>query len=202
MANNEQEMKDAFRTFIKSFQFLTDEETETIVQHSRLQFFKKGTVLLREGEVAQNCYAVINGCVREYYLDDGMERTTSFFTEGQPVASFTSYINKRPSRYNLVCAEDCVLTVGTKSLEDQMCEMIPRLKDFIREEVEKNAGQLQDRLADFVSSTPEERLRKLLKENPGLLARVPQHQIASYLGITPESFSRIKKRMYESRKIK
>lgn len=189
--------KEEFRKFVSNFSFLTPEEADTIVEHTVLKEFKKGTMLLEEGNVSKECYAVIRGCVREYFIKDGIEKTTAFFTEGQAVNSFSSYTNQVPSKHYLVCSEDCLLTVGNQSLVDQMCERIPRLTEFIRTEVEKDAGALQERMAAFMTSSPEERFTDLLENNPGLMNRVPQHQIASYLGVTPESLSRIKKRAYK-----
>lgn len=190
-------MKEEFRAFIKSFPFLNPDEVDIIVEHTVLKTFPKGTVLLREGMVCLECYAVVRGCVREYYLKDGLEKTTAFFTEGQSVNSFSSYANQVPSKHFLECAEDCLLTIGNQSLVDQMCERIPRLTEFIKNEVEKDAGELQERMASFMTSSPEERYKDLLENNPSLMNRVPQHQIASYLGVTPESLSRIKKRAHQ-----
>lgn len=189
--------EEELREFISNFPFLTPEETDTIVQHTVLREFKKGTILLHEGEVSTECFAVVRGCVREYFLKDGVEKTTAFFTEGHSVNSFSSYTNKVPSKHFLICAEDSLLTIGNESLVDQMCARIPRLSEFIQSEVEKDAGALQDRMAAFMTSSPEERFTDLMKTNPGLMNRVPQHQIASYLGVTPESLSRIKRRAYK-----
>lgn len=193
-------MEQALTQFLKSFQFLTDAEIDILVENTNLCSFKKGSLLLVEGEVSKNCYAVIKGCVREYYLQDGLEKTTAFFTEGQAVNSFSSYIKGVPSKHFLECCEDSVLTVGNQQLEDRMCQLIPRLEKFIRLEVEKHAGELQERMATFMTSTPEQRFLYLLKHQSELMGRVPQHQIASYLGITPESLSRIKKRLYTQKK--
>lgn len=193
-------MKQALTQFLKSFQFLTDAEIDILVENTNLCSFKKGSLLLVEGEISKNCYAVINGCVREYYLQDGLEKTTAFFTEGQAVNSFSSYIKGVPSKHFLECCEDSVLTVGNQQLEDRMCQLIPRLEKFIRLEIEKHAGELQERMATFMTSTPEQRFLYLLEHQSELMGRVPQHQIASYLGITPESLSRIKKRLYTQKK--
>lgn len=190
-------MKNEFRKFISNFPFLNADEIEIIVEHTLLKEFKKGTILLQAGNVSTECFAVVRGCVREYFIKDGIEKTTAFFTEGQSVNSFSSYTNKVPSRHFLECAEDCLLTVGNQSLVDQMCERIPRLTEFINSEVEKDAGELQERMASFMTSSPEERFLDLMENNPGLINRVPQHQIASYLGVTPESLSRIKKRAFK-----
>lgn len=193
-------MKNEFRAFISTFPFLKADEVEIIVENTILQKFKKGTVLLREGSISKECYAIIKGCVREYYIKDGIEKTTAFFTEGESVNSFSSYTNQVPSKHFLECAEECLLTVGNQSLVDQMCERIPRLTEFIKNEVEKDAGALQERMASFMTSSPEERFSDLMEQNPDLASRVPQHQIASYIGVTPESFSRIKKRSYQKKK--
>lgn len=192
-------MKNEFRAFISNFPFLNTNEVEIIVENTLLREFKKGSVLLKKGSISKECYAIIKGCVREFYLKDGMEKTTAFFTEGQSVNSFSSYTNQVPSKHFLECSEDCILTVGNQSLVDQMCERIPRLTEFIKSEVEKDAGALQERMAFFMISTPEERFSELMKNNPSLMNRVPQHQIASYLGVTPESLSRIKKRIYKKK---
>lgn len=183
-------------SFLESFQLLEKEEIELIAEHTVVKEFKKGSVLLHEGTVSKECYSVIKGCVREYYIKDGVEKSTAFFTEGQPISSFTSYTNGIASKHFLRCIEDSLLTVSNESLEKEICQKIPGLESIIRIEVEKNAGLLQDRLSTFMTSSPEERLLKLIEEQPSLLNRVPQHQIASYIGVTPESFSRIKTRIY------
>lgn len=188
-------MHEILRDFIKQFGMLTDEEVNIIVDNAHIKSFKKGTVLLREGQMSKECYMVLKGLVREYYIKDGEERTTNFFTEMQPVNSFTSRNSSKPSKHFLVCSEDCMLTVGWNSLEEEMCRRIPRLESIIRQEVEKETGKMQDEMAKFITSTPEELYQDLVENRPDLLNRVPQHQIASYLGIKPESLSRIRKRL-------
>lgn len=193
-------MKKEFSAFMSNFPFLNTDEIEIIVENTVLGEFKKGHLLLKEGNISKACYAVIRGCVREFYVKDGLEKTTAFFTEGDYVNSFSSYTNQIPSKHYLECSEDCLLTVGNQSLADQMCERIPRLTEFIKTETEKDAGALQERMAFFMTSSPEERFSDLMENKPSLMNRVPQHQIASYLGVTPESLSRIKKRTYQKNK--
>ena len=192
-------MEEALRQFISGFPFLKEDEVETIVRHTNLKEFKKGHLLLKEGTISMECYAVVKGCVREYYIKEGEEKTTAFYTEGQPVNAFSSYTNQVPSKHYIECMEDCLLTVGTQSLVDDMCERLPRLAEFISDEVQKEAGELQERMAKFMTSSPEERFKDLLNTNPSLMNRVPQHQIASYLGVKPESLSRIKKRYFQKK---
>jgi CRP-like cAMP-binding protein len=188
-------MKEEFRAFVANYPFLQPDEVDIIVENTNLKEFEAGAVLLEPGMVSKNCFAVIRGCVREFYLKDGLEKTTAFYSEGEAVNSFSSYSNQVPSKHFLECTEDCLLTVGSQSLIDDMCERIPRLNDFIKMEVEKETGKLQERMAAFMISSPEERFVELLETNAALLNRVPQHQIASYIGVTPESLSRIRKRI-------
>ncbi|MEM6726337.1 MAG: Crp/Fnr family transcriptional regulator [Bacteroidota bacterium] len=188
-------MKNILHQFVSSFQLLSPEEVNIIVDNADIREFPKGKHLLKEGQIAQECYFMLKGLVREYYLQDGIEKTTAFFSEGMPVNSFSSATEQKPSKHYLVCAEDCVMTVGTDSLEAEMIRRIPRLGEIIRVEVERNAGKIQDELATYIMSSPEDRYLNLLETRPELLNRVPQHQIASFLGVKPESLSRIRKRL-------
>ena len=188
-------MDDKLLQLFEHFPTLSKEEVLAIASNINTREVKKGSVLLQEGKVSKECYTVLKGCVRKYYIKDGVERTTAFFTEGEPVASFSSYINSTPSDHYLVCVEDCLLAVGTKEKEDEMIAKFPKLEPIIRSEMEKNSGKSQEELASFITSTPEERYTNLLNDRPDLFNRVPQHQIASYLGIKPESLSRLRKRI-------
>jgi CRP-like cAMP-binding protein len=180
--------------FLKEFPILTEAERQLIVDNSNIQAFDKGSYLLREGQIARHCYLVLKGCVREFIIQGGEEKTIAFYTEHQPIALFTSATQGSKARHYLVCIEDCILTVSNQAMEEEMCRLIPRLESIIRHEVEKNSGILQDKLSRFITLSPEERYLDLLAQRPDLFRRVPLNQIASLLGITPESLSRIRKR--------
>lgn len=192
-------MKKLLRQMLESYKLLSEEDIQLIIEHSNVQQFKKGSLLLKEGQIAKECYSILKGCVREYYLVDGEEKTTGIFTEGQAVNSFTSNTQNAPSKHYLVCAEDCILTIGSEQLEEEMCRRIPHLENIIRTELEKETGKAQDEFAFFKTSTPEQRYLRLIETRPELFQRLPQHQIASYLGITPESLSRIRKRIFSTK---
>ncbi|KAB7731846.1 cyclic nucleotide-binding domain-containing protein [Rudanella paleaurantiibacter] len=181
--------------FVSKFGLLTPAEATEIARNIPVRLFKKGTYLLREGEIAQACYFVLTGCVRQYRLLDGVEKTTAFFTEEQAVVDFNSYANQVPSRFYMVCTEDCLLIEGNLNHEQAMYHQFPKLVAITRDMMEQNLGQMQDELATFTTLSPEERYKHLQRHRPVLLQRVPQHQIASYLGVTPESLSRIRKRL-------
>ena len=172
---------------------LTEQEKQKILESIVIEEFPKGTLLLREGQVSQSCYFVIKGCVRQYVLKDGVEKTTAFFTEGDSITDFTSYTNHTESSHNLICIAD--LTTSTPEAEMEMYKTYPALESFAHREVSIKTGELQEELSNFITSTPEERYLKILENKPDLLTRVPQHHIASYIGVTPESLSRIRKRI-------
>ncbi len=188
-------MEDELSDLLSKFPSLNKEEVKAISENIIVRSVKKGTVLLKEGAISKECYSVLKGCIRQYYIKDGEEKTTAFFIEGDAVASFSSYVNQIPSKHYLDCVEVCSLTVGTKVKDEEMCLKFPKLEQIIRSEMEKNAGKAQEEYSLFIISSPEERYLNLLENKPELLNRVPQHQIASFIGIKPESLSRIRKRI-------
>ena len=137
---------------------------------------------------------MLQGCVRQYYLIDGEEKTTAFFTERQAVAA-TNFIDQTPSKYYLACVEDAKVIVGKIHQDEEMYKQFPKLVTITRVMIEQDFNNTREDFASFITSSPEKRYLDLLDTRPDLLNRVPQHQIASYLGITPESLSRIRKRI-------
>ena len=121
-------MDDELQNLFSEFPSLNEQEVKAISENIIVRSFKKGTVLLKEGRISKECYSVLKGCVRQYYIKDGEEKSTAFFTEGEAVASFSSYINQIPSKHYLICVEDCLLTIGTKEKDAEMCLKFPKLE--------------------------------------------------------------------------
>lgn len=181
--------------FMEKHTSLSKENIQEIMSHMVVETYKKGTILLKQGERSDKCYLVLKGCIRQYSnSSEGKEITHNFFTEEQAVVMFKSYKLGVPSDYSLACLEDSTLLVGSIESEEKMYTQYPELKNITRSIMELNFGEVQDDIASFMGATPEERYRRLLDKRPELINRVPQYQLASYLGMTPESFSRIKKR--------
>ncbi|MGG1634418.1 Crp/Fnr family transcriptional regulator [Paenibacillus sp. NRS-1760] len=192
-------MKSILFKYMTKFTSLSDEEQQAIVDDILIEEYKKGTILLRQGDVPTKCYFVLKGIVRQYLIDEaGKEVTSNFFTEEQAVSIFNRHQQNKPSAYTLTCLEDCILVVGELNDEKGMFNKHLQLESMVRIMVEENLGEVQDELTSFIASAPEERYKALLRKRPHLVDRVPQHQLASYLGITPESLSRIKKRVNTS----
>jgi CRP-like cAMP-binding protein len=189
-------MNDDLMGFMERKTTLSSEEIQEIIKDMVVETYSKRTILLTQGEVSDKCYFILSGCIRQYSVgDDGKEVTVNFFTEEQAVVIFKSYKQKMPSDYFLSCVEDSILLVGDLESEESMYKKFPELAKITRTIIEHNFGEEQDENAMFKGAVPEVRYRMLLEKRPGLINRVPQHQLASYLGITPESLSRIKKRV-------
>lgn len=193
-------MMDILLKYMSDFTSLSGDEQRAISESLRIDEYKKGKYLLRQGEFsAIKCYFVLKGCVRQFFIDEsGKEVTTNFFTEEQAIPIINEKTQGELSKYSLVCIEDCILVVGDIDSENTMFNQYPQLEMMIRKMMEINLGEMQEQLGEFISSSPEERYKTVLRQCPQLIDRVPQHQLASYLGITPESLSRIKKRIKKS----
>ena len=174
---------------------LTIEEASAIAETMNLQQFKKGTVLLREGQISTNTYFVLEGCVRQYFLVDGEEKTNNFFTEEQWVVSLNSFNPNLVSKHFLDCCEDSTLVVGNSQRADELYKNFPRLETISRKVMEKVFAEQQEIMGAYFTDTPEQRYLKLQQTRPDLFQRIPQYQIASYIGVKPESLSRIRKRI-------
>lgn len=152
------------------------------------------TVLLNEEEVADNIYFIKKGCLRVWFNKDGKDITFQFFFEGQPVASFDSFISNKPSLFTIESLEpSTILSIRKKDFEELLIiypEFKKGLQDFIFQRFRNYAQLFLSRIKD----TPKERYEDLIKNHPEIIRRVPQHYIASFLGITPISLSRIKNR--------
>lgn len=188
-------MKNTLVDMMSSFIDLTNDEKEGILEAFPIHSFPKNTNLLKEGEIAKDAFFVIKGCIREYSILDGEEITSEFYTELQSALNFASMANCKPSKYYFVCTEDTTAAILNSEKEKALYEKFPRFGEVCRVEMEKMYGTSQEDLSFFKNSTPKERYLNLLKERPDLVQRVPQHQLASYLGIKPETLSRIRKRV-------
>jgi len=190
------EIKDSYITECAS-KYFSQEERDAIEEFSKIQEFKKGYTLIREGQNVQNCFYVIKGCLRQYKIIDGEERTVAFFTEDDSILSMTSVHTSYVSKYNVECMEDSTLSMMSAENEREMYRRFPKIANISRISLEEIIKESQDRFAEFMISTPEERYLKLVEKRPDLLLRIPQYHLASFLGIKPESLSRIRKRLAE-----
>ncbi len=192
-------MKNLVFDFISKYISLTEDEKNAILSLDLFHSVKKSTILLKEGQKSQLSYFVLKGCIRKYYIKDGEEKTTDFYTE---MDSLTPHcvINKTPSEYFISCVEDSVLTVSNSDMELETNSKFPKFEIMCRIVSEELLVKQQINFDEFRTSSPEQRYLNLIEKRPDLIQRVPQHQLASYLGIKPQSLSRLKARIMHNNK--
>ena len=188
-------MTDPIVKFLSKYIELTNEELDILSNQNLIKSYKKGTILLSEGQIAKQCYFIMQGCVSSYYLINGVVKVTEFFTENQPITP-VSYTTKKPSEYYLECLEDCIISIGTPESSAELLKKLPRLAALGATIMEDQLANKRMKYDEFIKLSPEERYINMQETSPKLLNRVPQYLIASYLGIKPESLSRIRKRLY------
>ncbi len=183
------------RTTIKEATKLDDSIINEMVKGIPLKAFSKGDILLTQGSAPLDSYFVIKGCVRQYLYDEnGKEATIDFFLENDSINMFSYSDTKGLSKYSLSCLEDSVLVVCLHNETENPDDEDPEISKMIQKIFEKQFTQLQHNFANFKMQSPEERFLALKENRADLMNRVPQHLLANYLNITPETYSRFKKR--------
>jgi CRP-like cAMP-binding protein len=175
---------------------LTDEEfnfCKTLFIPKKL---RKRQYLLQEGDVCKYTAFVERGLLRTYIIDEkGNEPILQFSAEGWWIADLYSFLTNEPSRFNIEALEECELLLITKSSWDILLQKVPAFERYFRILIQNNLIATQKRLISSFSETAEEKYTKLINNFPGCIQRVPLHMIASYLGITPETLSRIRSQL-------
>jgi CRP-like cAMP-binding protein len=192
-------MQDILFDFISKYISLTEEEKNVLLSLNLFHSVKKGTILLEEGQKSQKSYFVLRGCIRTYYMIDGEEKTTDFYTEMEGLTPLC-VINQTPSDYFISCVEDCILLISDIETSAEVNSKFPKFDIMCKMLSEELLAKKQTELDEFKTSSPEQRYLNLLQKKPDLIQRVPQHQLASYLGIKPQSLSRLRARILKKSK--
>lgn len=156
----------------------------------------KGEFLFQEGDVCQFLGMTLKGCLRTFFLKDGKEFTLFFHPEHQAFGEYESFRKQKPACFSCQAIEETeVLLINYQVLN--VIEEAPDGQKLLRLFAEDLAFMLRDKLLSLYRDTPEQRYLNLLRTEPQLLQRIPQYYLASYLGIEPESLSRLKRRIHQ-----
>ncbi len=186
---------DQFARFLRSLADIPDAEMEKATEIFRPASFPKGTFLVRAGEVPQTLSFVVSGIVRLYYITPaGVEITKSFRTENYLVAAYSSLLQGTPSRMFIQTLEPTTLLIAPYQAYQALTAGHPCWQTVNLKTAEWLYIKLDQRESELLLDDATTRYLKFLNEYPGLVNRVKQYHIASYLGITPESLSRIRAR--------
>lgn len=174
---------------------LTNQEEEHIKSYLTPKKIRKKQYLLQEGDVCKTLAFVEKGLLREYLIDDGGEHIIQFAKEGWTIADLLSFLASEPTSYNIDAIEDSELILISKMAHEELLTKEPKYETYFRLLMTNAYVALQKRLTSFISATVEDQYTTFTRMYPDIVQRVPQHMIASYMGLTPETLSRVRKKL-------
>ncbi len=173
---------------------ISETELEIIKNQFEKIHIKKGTILLNAGEQVTNQYYVSEGCLRAYFIDDnGKEHTVQFAVEDWWISDYTAFFTTSAAILNIECIQDATLYRIARKDSEALLQKIPQLEVFFRKKMERAFASFQKRILSNLSLPAKERYRLFIEQYPTIEPYVKNYHIASYLGITTESLSRIRK---------
>jgi CRP/FNR family transcriptional regulator, cyclic AMP receptor protein len=188
-------MYNQINQYIHSCTPLTETQLTFFNSHLIAKNISKKTMLLQEGEICNFEAFIVKGCIKTYYIDkNGFEVILTFACENWWVSDISSFQEHKPSKMFIETIEETELLILTPQSKELILQKIPALERMFRLMVQRHLATYQERLFGNISWTAEERYESFLEKYPDLPQRIPQHLIASYLGISPEFLSRIRKR--------
>ncbi|MEW6511041.1 MAG: Crp/Fnr family transcriptional regulator [Bacteroidota bacterium] len=193
-------MYEVLRRHIEKRIRLTKEEFALCARYFVPKKVRKRQFLLQEGEICRNLAFVNAGCLRTYTVDHkGEEHIVQFAIEDWWISDLQSFLCGSPSTHFIDAVQDSDVLLLERAARDQMLDNVPKMERFFRLLLEANYIATHRRITEALSVPAEERYLTFLKTYPALVEKVPQGQVASYLGITPQSLSRIRKELAQKR---
>ena len=193
---NETAYKNQLVEYIASRIDITPKEREIISNAYSLQSYKKKQFLFEQGQVCHIEAFVVRGTFRIFYVDSkGLEHVLYFAFKDWWAGDIASFNSAEPSGLSAQALEESIALVIDPVKKEELLKQVPALERLFRIITQKHLTVLQKRFLLTVSANANERYNELIKRSPGIEQLVPQHQIASYLGILPESLSRMKKQL-------
>ncbi len=185
-----------FKEYLQTKGNYTAIQLETVVAAVVIKKLRKRQYLLQEGDVMKNHVFVSSGCLRSYTVDDkGMEHILNFAIENWWIGDRESLQTGQPSIYNIDAIEDSEVVLISRDKFDVLCQDVSPFNNMINAILQKSFNVAQNRIHTFISQSAEEKYLSFLEKFPHLSTRVPQSMIASYLGITAETLSRVRKQI-------
>jgi CRP-like cAMP-binding protein len=184
-----------FETISKTIE-LSESDKRVLRNNYLVKKLKKRQFFLQEGDVCKYAGFITRGCLKTYTIDkNGDEHVFQIAIEGWWVSDMYSHLTGEPATFTIEALEDCELLILDLEARETIFKQIPNYERFHRILLERNYVATQRRVNSMLSSSAEERYLAFINKYPQIVQRVPQLVIASYLGIAPESLSRIRKHL-------
>jgi CRP-like cAMP-binding protein len=175
---------------------LSDADKACLTENFKVKKLRKKQYFLQEGDIAFHTAYIAKGCLKTFTVDsEGSEHIYQIAIEGWWTTDIYSFLTGESAIYNIEAVEDSELLITDKVGRERIFERVPKFERFMRILIEKNVVANQHRLNSMMMLSAEERYLSFIKKYPQIVQRVPQHMIASYLGIKPETLSRIRKQL-------
>lgn len=188
-----------YELFIQEFNKkvpLTRAEQGVIEEHLILKKLRKKQYLLQEGDVCKFIAFIEKGALRQFSVDEnGNERIIQFGLEGWTISDLYSFLTDEIATYNIDALEDAEVVLISKAAHQDLLLKVPKYETYTRLQITGAYIAMQRRLTSIISSPVEERYSEFIALYPDIVQRVPQHMIASYMGLQPETLSRIRRRL-------
>ena len=185
---------------IKKYVSVEDKDLKLIDDYFKSKAIAKGTYILKSGEVFHSAAFVQNGLFRTFIIDEnGAEHIIQFASQGLWTGDLASFISRKPSKFYTEALEDAEILTITKEDWEKLLQKAPFYLDFHRKLLEKGLFSLQERLLESYSVDATKKYLNLIQTFPDILQRVPQYMIASYLGMSRETLSRVRKHLSDKK---
>jgi CRP-like cAMP-binding protein len=184
-----------FQNFKKNISLTPDDEA-LIRHYLKPKKLRKRQYLLQEGDVCKFVAFVEKGALRTYSIDEtGNEGIFQFALEGSTISDLYSFLTGETATYNIDAIEDSELLLINKSAHEELLQKLPKYETYIRFQLTDAYIEMQKRITSIISLSLEERYAYFRSMYPEIIQRVPQHMIASFMGLAPETLSRVRKRI-------
>lgn len=178
---------------------LSTEEEVLFLSKTEIHHYKSKTILLNSDSICKHSYFVNSGILRSFNINDNIvEHVLSFACQGWWISDMYSLLSQKPGNLFIEVLEDAEVVLLSKENQEILYKEIPKLERFFRILTENSLVAHQERLMDNLSLTAEERFEKFCKKYPTLIQKIAQKQIASYIGVTPEFYSKMKSRLLKN----
>jgi CRP-like cAMP-binding protein len=187
-------MYDTLKSYLKDKINFTDGQFEEVKKLFTSKTVAKGKILLHAGELCQHSNFVVKGCLRSYVIDkNGKEHIIQFAPENWWISDLNSFNKQEPAMFFIDAIEDSEILMNERGFNEKLAAILPQSVEMFQTLTQNSFRAMQKRLVSHLSETAEERYLEFVKTYPTLALRVPQKMIASYIGVAPESLSRIRK---------